>query len=40
MPIRDFLREDNFEPEIMEAMRAAYRMARNAPQFENAAEAS
>jgi len=26
-------------PEIMEAMRATYRMARDAPQFENAAEA-
>jgi hypothetical protein len=36
--MRDFLREDYFEPEIMEAMRAAYRMARVAPQFENAAE--
>jgi hypothetical protein len=37
--MRDFLREDCFEPEIMEAMRAAYRMARDAPQIENAAEA-
>ena len=39
MPMRDFLREDYFAPEIMEAMRAAYRMARDAPQLENAAEA-
>jgi hypothetical protein len=38
MLIRDFLGEDYFEPEIMEAMRAAYRMARDAPQLENAAE--
>jgi hypothetical protein len=40
MLIKDFLREDDFEPEIMEAMRAAYRMARGAPQLENAAEAT
>ena len=40
MSITDFLREDYFEPEIMEAMRAAYRLACGAPQLENAAEAT
>jgi hypothetical protein len=40
MLIKDFLKEDYFEPEIMEAMRAAYRMARGAPQLKNAAEAT
>jgi hypothetical protein len=35
---KDVLKEDHFEPEIMEAMRAAYRMALGAPQLENAAE--
>jgi hypothetical protein len=35
--IEDFLKEDYFEPEIMEAMPAAYRMARGAPQLKNAA---
>jgi len=39
MPNRSFLGED-FEPEIMEAMRNAYQMARRSPQLENAAEAT
>ena len=39
MPTRSGLRDDDsFEPEVLEAMQMAYRMARKSPQLEDAAE--
>jgi hypothetical protein len=32
--------EESFEPEVLEAMRTAYRMARESAQLENAAEST
>jgi hypothetical protein len=39
MPIEPLADEENFEPETLEAMRTAYRMARQPPQLEHAADA-
>jgi hypothetical protein len=38
MPTTSLWEEDSFEPDVLEAMRAAYRMARQSPQLEYAAE--
>jgi hypothetical protein len=38
MPAAPFWEEDSFEPDVLEAMRAAYRMARQSPQLEHAAD--
>jgi hypothetical protein len=38
MPDTPFWEEDTFEPDVLEAMRAAYRMARQSPQLEYTAD--
>jgi hypothetical protein len=39
MAIEPLADEENFEPETLEAMRTAYRMARQPPQLQHAADA-
>jgi hypothetical protein len=38
MPAIPHWEEESFEPDLLEAMRAAYRMARQSPQLEHAAD--